>query len=88
MKNYSFQPQGVCTRQITFGIDDEGKLRNVRFVGGCPGNVLAIGKLVEGADPKNVASILKGNDCGRRGTSCADQLSIALTIAIEKANVA
>ncbi|WP_315439238.1 TIGR03905 family TSCPD domain-containing protein [uncultured Selenomonas sp.] len=88
MKNYSFQPQGVCTRQITFGIDDEGKLRNVRFVGGCPGNVLAIGKLVEGADPKNVASILKGNDCGGRGTSCADQLSIALTIAIEKANVA
>ena len=88
MKNYSFQPQGVCTRQITFGIDDEGKLRNVRFVGGCPGNVLAIGKLVEGADPKNVASILKGNDCRGRGTSCADQLSIALTIAIEKANVA
>lgn len=88
MKNYSFQPQGVCTRRITFGIDDEGKLRNVRFVGGCPGNVLAIGKLVEGADPKNVASILKGNDCGGRGTSCADQLSIALTIAIEKANVA
>ena len=88
MKNYSFQPQGVCTRQITFGIDDEGKLRNVRFVGGCPGNVLAIGKLVEGADPKNVASILKGNDWGGRGTSCADQLSIALTIAIEKANVA
>ena len=88
MKNYSFQPQGVCTRQITFGIDDEGKLRNVRFVGGCPGNVFAIGKLVEGADPKNVASILKGNDCGERGTSCADQLSIALTIAIEKANVA
>ena len=88
MKNYSFQPQGVCTRQITFGIDDEGKLRNVRFVGGCPGNVLAIGKLVEGADPKNVASILKGNDCGGRGTSCADQLSIALTTAIEKANVA
>ena len=88
MKNYSFQPQGVCTRWITFGIDDEGKLRNVRFVGGCPGNVLAIGKLVEGADPKNVASILKGNDCGGRGTSCVDQLSIALTIAIEKANVA
>ncbi len=88
MKNYSFQPQGVCTRQITFGIDDDGKLRNVRFVGGCPGNLLAIGKLVEGADPKNVASILKGNDCGGRGTSCADQLSIALMTAIERGNVA
>ena len=88
MKKYSFQPQGVCTRQITFGIDDDGKLRNVRFVGGCPGNLLAIGKLVEGADTKKVASILKGTDCGGRGTSCADQLAIALTAALEKANVA
>lgn len=88
MKNYSFQPQGVCTRQITFGIDDNGKLHNVRFVGGCPGNLLAIGKLVEGADPKNVAKILKGNDCGGRGTSCADQLSIALTLALKETNVA
>jgi uncharacterized protein (TIGR03905 family) len=88
MKNYSFQPQGVCTRQITFGIDDNGKLHNVRFVGGCPGNLLAIGKLVEGADPKNVAKILKGNDCGGRGTSCADQLSIALTSALKATNIA
>lgn len=88
MKNYSFEPQGVCTRQITFSIDDNGKLRNVHFVGGCPSNLLAIGKLVEGADPKNVAKILKGNDCGGRGTSCADQLSIALTAALKEANAA
>ena len=86
MKNYSFKPQGVCARQITFGIDDDGKLRDVRFTGGCPGNLLAIGKLVEGADPRNVASILRGNDCRGRGTSCADQLSIALTAALNEDN--
>ncbi len=78
MKNYSYTPQGVCSKQITFGIDENGKLRNVKFTGGCPGNLAAISKLVEGADPKDIINILKGNDCAGRGTSCADQLALAL----------
>ena len=85
MKSYSFEPQGVCAKEINFDIDDEGKLRNVKFFGGCPGNLLAIGKLIEGEDPKRIAEIFKGNDCRGRGTSCADQLSIALTKAINEA---
>ena len=88
MKNYSFQPHGVCAQQITFGIDDDGKLRDVNFVGGCPGNLAAIGKLVEGADPERIASILKGNDCRGRGTSCADQLSIAIAAALRETDAA
>lgn len=84
MKDYSFQTSGVCAKEITFRIDDGGKLRDVRFRGGCPGNLLAIGKLVEGADPKYVADLLRGNDCGGRGTSCADQLSMALTDALKE----
>ena len=84
MKTYSFTPQGVCAKQITFAIDDDGKLHDVRFIGGCPGNLSAIGKLLEGADPKNVAVLLKGNDCGGRGTSCADQLAIALNDALNE----
>ncbi|MCR5756552.1 MAG: TIGR03905 family TSCPD domain-containing protein [Selenomonas sp.] len=83
MKNFSFQPQGVCSREISFSIDDDGKLHNVHFLGGCPGNLQAIGKLVEGADAADIAHILKGNDCGGRGTSCADQLSQALAAAME-----
>lgn len=78
MKNYSYQTAGVCSKQINFSVDDEGKLHNVEFVGGCPGNLLAIGKLVEGKDAKEIAELLRGNDCRGRGTSCADQLAIAI----------
>lgn len=66
---------------ITFGIED-GKLHNVTFMGGCPGNTVAIGKLLEGADAQKAADILRGNQCGDRGTSCADQLAIAIDQAL------
>ena len=79
MKNYSYQPQGVCSKQIDFSIDDAGKLHDVQFTGGCPGNLA-----VEGADAANIAEMLKGNDCRGRGTSCADQLSKALNKALDK----
>ena len=81
MENYSYTTSGVCARQILFAIEN-GKLRNVKFVGGCPGNLLAIGKLVEGADAAKIAEILEGNDCGGKGTSCADQLSRAIRQAL------
>lgn len=72
----TYIPQGVCSRKITFDIVD-GKLHNVKFYSGCPGNLLAIGKLVEGHDALEVANILEGNQC-RNGTSCADQLAKAI----------
>ena len=73
----SYTTHGVCSHRINFDIVD-GKLHNVQFIGGCPGNLLAIGKLVEGKDAKEVATLLAGNDCRGRGTSCADQLSKAI----------
>ena len=82
MKTYSYTPQGVCSRKITFALDEQGKLHNVQFTGGCPGNLLAIGKLTEGAGAKQIAALLRGNDCGGRGTSCADQLAIAIEAAL------
>ena len=78
MKNIEYTPSGVCPKQLTFGIDEGGKLHNVKFLGGCPGNTVAIGKLVEGKDAKEIADILRGNPCGNRGTSCADQLARAI----------
>jgi uncharacterized protein (TIGR03905 family) len=81
MHNYSYRPRGVCSRQITFGIED-GKLYNVRFMGGCPGNLAAIGKLLEGQSAEEAVRILKGNDCSGRGTSCADQLAKAVEKAL------
>ena len=76
-EEHTFIPKGVCAKQITFEIEN-GKIYNLRFVGGCNGNLKAIGKLVEGKDAKEVAETLRGNDCAGRGTSCADQLAIAL----------
>ncbi|WP_293736715.1 TIGR03905 family TSCPD domain-containing protein [Phascolarctobacterium succinatutens] len=78
---FSYATKGVCSRKITFDIVD-GKLHNVQFEGGCPGNLLAISKLVEGKDALEIAELLAGNDCRGRGTSCADQLSQAI-----KANI-
>ena len=78
MKHVTFTPQGVCAMQIDFDIDDEKKLHNVSFTGGCNGNLKAIGKLVEGNDAAMVADILRGNLCGMKGTSCADQFAKAI----------
>ena len=77
MKHVSFSPKGVFAMQIDFDIED-GKLHNVRFIGGCNGNLKAIGRLVEGKDAKEVADILRGNTCGMKGTSCADQFARAI----------
>ena len=81
MASFTYTPHGVCSKCITFDLED-GKLHNLHFQGGCPGNLSAISKLLEGADARNTAALLKGNDCGGRGTSCADQLSKAIEEAI------
>ena len=75
---YEYKTQGVCARQIHFDIDENGLVHNVSFVGGCNGNLKAIGKLVEGMPATKVIEILEGNSCGARPTSCADQLAKAL----------
>ena len=80
--HYTYNPKGVCSTEINFDLDENGKISGLRFTGGCNGNLKAIGKLLEGQDAKRAAEILKGNDCGGRGTSCADQLSRALEQAL------
>ncbi|MCR5149146.1 MAG: TIGR03905 family TSCPD domain-containing protein [Eubacterium sp.] len=82
MNHVTFTPKGVCSMQIDFDIDDEKKLHNVSFIGGCNGNLKAIGKLVEGKDAAEIADILRGNQCGMRGTSCADQFAQAIDGAV------
>ena len=72
-----YRTSGVCASFIDYDIED-GKVRNVKFVGGCPGNGIAVAKLVEGMDVAEAVKRLQGIPC-RMGTSCADQLSRALT---------
>ena len=77
MEHVTYTPSGVCSKQIDFDIED-GKIRNLVYVGGCNGNLKAVGRLVEGKDAREIADLLRGNLCGMRGTSCADQLAKAI----------
>ncbi len=78
MKHVTFAPKGVCSVKLDFDIDEESRLHNVQFTGGCNGNLKAIGRLVEGRDAGEIADILRGNTCGFRNTSCADQFARAI----------
>ena len=77
MTHYDYATRGTCARFIGFEIED-GKLHNIAFQGGCNGNLKAISKLLEGADARETADKLRGNTCGPRPTSCADQLAHAI----------
>ncbi|MDD3157906.1 MAG: TIGR03905 family TSCPD domain-containing protein [Anaeromusa sp.] len=69
-------PQGVCPKEIQFNIEN-GTVKDVNFIGGCPGNLKAISTLIDGMPVEEVISKFKGNIC-RNQTSCADQLAKAL----------
>ena len=86
MSKHIFYPQGVCSQQITFELNDDNTISKVCFSGGCNGNLKAIAKLVQGKDAREIAQLLAGNDCAGRGTSCADQLSRALSEALGQKN--
>lgn len=78
MKEITFKTKGVCARSITFSKDDDGKIYNISFEGGCNGNLKAIAKLCEGMKAEEIVQKLKGNTCGFKSTSCADQLAQAV----------
>lgn len=80
---YSYRTRGTCSIEINFTLDGN-KVSNIHFVGGCDGNLKAISKLVEGWSVEDIEKSLKGNTCGRKQTSCADQLAIAVRTAYEE----
>lgn len=80
---YEYKTQGVCSMKIDFELDGN-TVHNVSFLGGCDGNLKAIGKLVEGMDASEVVNILSGNTCGFKNTSCADQLAKAIADAMTR----
>lgn len=75
--DYSYRTQNVCSQQIDFRLEGD-VVHDVRFTGGCNGNLKAIGILVEGMTVDEIERKLRGNSCGGRPTSCADQLAIAV----------
>lgn len=82
---YTYKTRMTCSSSIQFDIDNN-VITNVQFTGGCNGNLKAIAKLVDGLTVEQIEEKLKGNTCGMRPTSCADQLAQAVRKAYEEAN--
>lgn len=81
--HYDYKTQGTCSRTISFDIED-GAVKNVKFEGGCNGNLKGISALAEGKKPEELIKCLEGIKCGFKQTSCPDQLSRALKSALEE----
>ena len=80
---YTHKNRGVCAIAVSFDLNGD-VVTNVEFTGGCNGNLKAISKLVDGMTVDEIESKLKGNLCGMKGTSCADQFAIAVREAYNK----
>lgn len=78
---YTYKTKGTCSSVITFDITD-GIISDLTFSGGCNGNLKAISRLCNGKNAKEIADTLRGNTCGPRATSCADQLAKAIDEAL------
>ncbi len=79
----TYYPRGVCSKQIDVEVKD-GKIEDIRVLGGCNGNLKGICALLKGADAKDTVERLKGTDCGGRGTSCPDQIARAIEAELAK----
>ena len=80
---HTYKTRQTCSSQITFRLDGD-QVRDVHFRGGCDGNLKAVSKLVDGMTVAQIETLLRGNTCGPRPTSCADQLAIAVREAYEQ----
>ena len=80
---YNFAQKGVCSSKVEFELDGD-IVRNVRFTGGCNGNLKALAAMAEGMDAHEVAERLKGITCGFKKTSCSDQFAHSLEKALEQ----
>lgn len=87
MFHYDYKTHDTCSQVISLDIDGD-KVHNISFMGGCNGNLKAIPILVEGMTVTEIEEKLSGVKCGRRPTSCADQLTKAVRRAYEAAQTA
>jgi len=76
-----YKPKGTCSKNIEIEVEDD-VIKSVVFSGGCPGNLLAMSELVKGMKTSEAIEKLEGVRCGRKKTSCPDQLAQALKSAI------
>ena len=74
---YTYNPEGVCSMQMIFDIEGD-IIKSLKIIGGCPGNTVGVSKLVQNRNVDEVIKLLKGIQCGDKGTSCPDQVAKAL----------
>ncbi|MBR6989595.1 MAG: TIGR03905 family TSCPD domain-containing protein [Bacteroidaceae bacterium] len=80
---YIYNTTGTCSKQILLDVED-GVINDVKFLGGCNGNLQGISKLVKGQKVEDIIDKLQGIKCGMKDTSCPDQLSKALQSIVDK----
>lgn len=78
IKVIQYQPKGVCSKRMIITVDENNIIKDLRVVGGCPGNSLGITALVKERSIDEVITKLKGIQCGNKETSCPDQIALAL----------
>ena len=81
--SFEYNTIGVCARKISFDLEN-GKIYNIKFDGGCPGNLKMLSKILDGWEADKVIEMCRGNICGMRNTSCSDQLAKAVSKALEE----
>lgn len=81
---YNYRTRGTCSRAISFDIDENNVVTNIRFEGGCHGNTQGVAKLADGRTADEIISLLSGIRCGFKPTSCPDQLATAIKEALAK----
>ncbi len=86
MTKHTYQTHGTCSRSITFELDEENRVHNVSFQGGCNGNLQGISHLVEGMTAEEIISRCGDIHCGFKSTSCPDQLAKAVAEAVKEAS--
>lgn len=77
MFHFDYLTENTCSKVISFDLDGD-KVRNISFMGGCDGNLKTIPLLLDGWSVNQIEDKLSGIQCGRRGTSCSDQLAKAV----------
>lgn len=74
---YRFKPKGVCSQEMIIKVENN-TIISVQIIGGCAGNTIGVSRLIQGMNIDEAIKRLKGIPCGIKGTSCPDQLAIAL----------
>ena len=84
MRQIDFTPSGICARKISIVLDDQNRIQDLCFVGGCDGNHKGLTALIKGMPAEEAVERLSGITCGYKKSSCPDQVAVALRQALSE----